>query len=108
MKRIAITAVALAAIVSLGACSKNAQDQSMEAANAVGADVSATTSNAVSDVQAATDQALNGAGAAMDNAGDAVKNKADKAGDTLKQGADKARDAAGGALKDAGNAIQNH
>ncbi|MCW6530620.1 MULTISPECIES: hypothetical protein [Sphingomonas] len=108
MKRIAITAVAAAALISLGACSKNAQDQSLEAANAVGADVSATASNAVGDVQAATDQALNGASAAMDNAGDAVKNKADKAGDTIKHGAEKARDAAGGALKDAGNAIQNH
>ena len=103
-----VALVAVFAAASLGACSKNAQDQSLEAANAVGADVSATASNAVGDVQAATDQALNGASAAMDNAGDAVKNKADKAGDTIKHGAEKARDAAGGALKDAGNAIQNH
>jgi len=95
MKFLAI-ATGLTAAVALAACSPNAQDQSAEAANAIGADVSATTGNAVDDVDAATDEALGSAEATIDNAG------AD-----LERGADDAAAATGEALTDAGNSLKN-
>ena len=49
---------ALALTAGLAACSNNAQDQTAQAANAIAADASGTTANAVDDVSAASDRAV--------------------------------------------------
>lgn len=95
MKRIATTFV-LATAAALAACSPSAQNETAEAGNAIGADVSATTENAINDVDAATDDALGSAEATMDNAGESIEN-----------GTDRAAEATGEALTDAGNSLKN-
>jgi hypothetical protein len=123
MKKFLIPALALTA--GLAACSNNAQDQTAQAANAIAADASATTENAVDDVSAASDRALgsaerslDNAGAKLDNATDNLDVKADRAGDRIEagadragasiaNGADRAADATGNALTRAGNAIKD-
>lgn len=106
MKRIATTAL-IATAAMLAACSQNAQDQTAQAGNAVGADISATTSNAVSDVDAATDSALGSAEATFDNAGTNIERGADRAGQSIENGTDRAAHAAGEALTDAGNSLKH-
>ena len=107
MKFFVTAGMALVAAAGLSACSQKAQNESAEAANAIGADASATTENAVGDVDTATDQALGSAAATMDNAGDSIAAGADRTGNAISNGADRAADATGAALKDAGNAIQD-
>lgn len=90
MKRALLPLAAVAAL-GLAACSDKAQNESAEAANAIGADVNATMGEAVKDVESATDSALGTA-----------ENAADGLGNTLGEGADRvgnAADAAGEELK---------
>ncbi|MCC2979899.1 MULTISPECIES: hypothetical protein [unclassified Sphingomonas] len=106
MKFFAIAA-GLATAAALGACSPKAQNETAEAANAVGSDVSATTENAVDDVDAATDEALGSAEATLDNAGAKAERGADRAGNAISNSADRAADATGEALTDAGNSLKD-
>lgn len=105
MKRLATTAL-IAAAAALAACSPKAQNETAEAGNAIGADISATTGNAINDVEAATDSALGSAEATLDNAGAKMERGADRAGDSIENGADRAAAATGEALTDAGNAMK--
>lgn len=100
------TAATFATAVALSACSPNAQKETSEAADAVGADISATTENAVNDVDRATDEALGSAEATLDNAGDRAEAGADRAGAAMERGADRAADATGNAMIDAGREIR--
>ena len=52
MKKVLILALTGAAAMSLAACSQNSREQTQQAADAVGADVKATTQNASDDVEA--------------------------------------------------------
>ncbi len=94
MKRIATVAL-IATAAALAACSPSAQNETAEAGNAIGSDISATTENAINDVDAATDSALGSAEATMDNAGQSIENSTDRAAA-----------ATGEALTDAGNAMK--
>jgi hypothetical protein len=95
------------AAAALAACSPNTADETAQAGNAIAADASATTANAVDDVDAATDRALDDAGTAIDNAGTRLESGADRAGAAISNGADRAADATGAAMRDAGNRIEN-
>ena len=64
-------ALAIAALSALAACSPKAQNETAEAAEAIGADANATMSEAVSDVDAAADRAIGGADNAIDATGNA-------------------------------------
>ena len=99
--------LAAAATLGLAACSPAARDETAEAGNAIAADASATTANAVSDVDAATDRALDSAGASMDNAGASMEAGAERTGAAIENGADRAADATGRTLRDAGNAVED-
>lgn len=72
----------LAAVAALGlaACSDKAQNETAEAAEAIGADVNATMGEAADDVEAATDGALSTAENAADRAGAAISEGADRVG----------------------------
>lgn len=90
MKRVLLPLAAVAAL-GLAACSDKAKNEAAEAANAIGADMNATASEAEADIKAATEGAL----------GDA-QNTADSVGNTIGEGADKvgnAVEAAHGELK---------
>lgn len=90
MKRVLLPLAAIAAL-GLAACSDKAKNEAAEAANAIGADVNATMSDAEQDVKAATEGALGTA-----------ENTADSIGNTISEGADKvgnAVEAAHGELK---------
>lgn len=90
MKRVLLPLAAVAAL-GLAACSDKAKNEAAEAANAIGADMNATASEAEADIKAATEGAL----------GDA-QNTADSVGNTISEGADKvgnAVEAAHGELK---------
>ena len=106
MKFFAIAA-GLAAAAALGACSPQAQNETSEAADAIGADISATTENAVNDVDAATDQALGSAEASLDNAGARAERGAERTGAAISNSADRAADATGNAMVDAGNELRD-
>ncbi|MBN3537373.1 hypothetical protein JYA61_11450 [Sphingomonas pseudosanguinis] len=124
MKKALILALTGAAALSLTACSENAQQQTEQAADAIGSDVKATTQNAADDVQAATARALNSAENTMDRAGDKLDRAGDRAaaqadragdnldrnlnraGDKIEQGADNARQATGNALVRAGEDVR--
>lgn len=89
MKRVLLPLAAIAAL-GLAACSEQAQNETAEAANAIGADANATMGEAAQDVEAATDSALG-----------AAENAADSLGNTIESGADRvgnAADAAGDEL----------
>ncbi len=101
------TATILAAATALVACSPSARNESAEAANVIGTDVSTTTRNAIDDVDAATDRALGSAERSLDNAGQDIERGADRAGAAIDNTADRARDDAGEALIDAGNELQD-
>lgn len=90
-KRLAIVPL-IAIATALGACSQQAQNETAQAADTIAADANATAAKA----RDSTDAALGAAEARMDNVGDVIGNKIDKAGD-----------AAGAALKDAGNEIED-
>lgn len=105
MKRITTT-ILLATAAALAACSPTAQNESAEAANAIGSDVRATTSNAINDVDAATDQALGSAETKLDNAGVDLQRGADRAGAAIGNTADRAAHATGEALTDVGNSLK--
>ncbi|VXC89580.1 hypothetical protein [Sphingomonas sp. 8AM] len=81
MKRLFTTGLIAATALGLAACSQHAQNQTAEAGNAIAADTTATTSNAVNDVDAATDRALDKAENSLDRTGDALKNSGDRAAD---------------------------
>jgi ElaB/YqjD/DUF883 family membrane-anchored ribosome-binding protein len=124
MKKALILALTGAAALSLAACSENAQQQTEQAADAIGSDVKATTQNASDDVEAATAKALNSAENAMDKAGDKLDRAGDRAaahadragenidrgldhaGDKIERGADNARQATGNALVRAGEDVR--
>ena len=79
MNKAIFASLALAAGLTLAACSEKAQDETAEAANAVATDVETTTDEAVNDIEAATNDALSSAENTMDNGGAAVDNAADNA-----------------------------
>ena len=90
MKKILLPLAAVATL-GLAACSDNAQNETAEAAEAVGADVNATMGEAAADVEAATEGAIDSAENAADRAGAAIESGADRAGN--------AADAAGDELE---------
>ena len=92
MKSARIPPLIALATLALAACSPKAQNEVVEAANAVEADANATGAQAVDD----TDAALGAAESRIDNVGDVLSNTADRAADKT-----------GEALKDAGNEIEN-
>ncbi|MBX3592892.1 hypothetical protein [Sphingomonas sp.] len=77
MKRVLLPLAAVAAL-GLAACSEKAQNETAEAAEAVGADANATMTEAANDVESATDRALGSAENAIDRAGNAIDSGADK------------------------------
>jgi hypothetical protein len=92
----AIAPLILVAALGLAACSPKAQNETAEAANTIAADANATMAEAVKDTDAAANQAFGAAENSMDNASAKI-GKATK---------DAKADAAG-ALKDAGNDIED-
>ena len=87
MKRALLPLAAIAAL-GLAACSEQAQNETAEAANAIGADANATMGEAVQDVEAATDRALGAAENAADDLGNAIDAGADKAGNAVEAAGD--------------------
>ena len=87
MKRALLPLTAIAAL-GLAACSEQAQNETAEAANAIGADANATMGEAVQDVEAATDRALGAAENAADDLGNAIDSGADKAGNAVEAAGD--------------------
>ena len=76
----ALLPLAAFAMLGLAACSDKAQNETAEAAEAIGADANATMSEAADDVEAATDGALGAAENAADRAGNAIGEGADRVG----------------------------
>ena len=91
------------AAVSVSACSDNAQQESSEAANAIGSDVERTGEEAA----AATERTAEEAGAAADRAAERAGAAADRVGRDISEGADAAADATGRALENTGQAIRD-
>ncbi|HEY0624395.1 hypothetical protein [Sphingomonas sp.] len=87
MKRVALSFAAVAAL-GLAACSEKAQNETAEAANAIGADANATMGEAVQDVQSATESALGTAENAADSIGNTVSEGADKVGNAVEAAGD--------------------
>ncbi|MFL9839438.1 hypothetical protein ABS767_00560 [Sphingomonas sp. ST-64] len=79
MKRVFLPLAAVAAL-GLAACSDKAQNETAEAAEAIGADANATMSEAADDVETATDSALGAAENAADSTGAAIEQGADNVG----------------------------
>jgi len=95
MKKLLAVVVIVVGTVGIAACSPTAQNETVEAGQAIAADANATMNEAISDVDAATDKALGAAQARIDNASDAISNATDKA-----------RDHVGNTLESAGAAIK--
>ena len=92
----ALFPIAILVALGLSACSPKAQNETAEAANTIASDANATMAEAVKDTDAAANQAFGAAENSMDNASAKI-GKATK---------DAKADAAG-ALKDAGNDIED-
>lgn len=82
MKRILLPLAAVAAL-GVAACSDNAQNETAEAGEAIGADVNATMGEAAQDVEAATDSALGSAENAADATGAAISEAASDTGNAV-------------------------
>lgn len=80
----------------LAGCTKQAQNETAQAADTVAADANATADEAIKDTDAATDAALGAAQTRIDKAGDVIGNKLDRTADKT-----------GAALKDVGNEIED-
>jgi len=91
MQKFAVPAALVLAALALTGCSKKAQNEANEAAEAMAADVNVTASEAIRDVDAASQAAFG----AAENSIDATGNAVDKAGDKL----DRATNAASKELK---------
>jgi hypothetical protein len=86
MQKLALPAALAIAALALTGCSKKAQNEANDAAEAVAADVNVTTAEAINDVDAASAAAFG----AAENSIDAASNAADKAGKKAKRAADAA------------------
>lgn len=79
MKRFMMIALLATTVVGVAACSPKAQNETAEAADAIGADANATMAEAVNDTDAASDRAFGATENAMDAAGQKIGNVADAA-----------------------------
>ena len=77
MMRKVFLPLAAVALFGVAACSEKAQDETSEAAGALGNDIEATMDEAAADVDAAADDAFGAAENAADASGDAVENAGD-------------------------------
>ena len=111
MMKLPVTLAGLALIaLPLAACSDNAQQESSEAADAIGDDMERTGDEAWQATQEATQDARS----AADRLGDDIEQgaretgaAADRLGDDISRGADAAADRTGAALQNAGSELRD-
>jgi hypothetical protein len=85
MKKVLLIAAATATALSLSACSKKAQNEANEAAEAMAADVNVTMGEAVNDIDAASDKAFGAAENTMDTASNATGEKLKQLGNDIEE-----------------------
>ena len=109
--KLSATIASLALItLPIAACSDNAQQETGEAADAIGDDFERAGDEAAQETREATQEA----GAAADRLGDDIEQgareagaAADRVGDDIEEGADAAADRTGAAMEEAGRDLQD-